>query len=68
MSRNENATAPQAGYVCRACHSPVTATLRRYKAMGIFVPLWRPGPCQNPSCPKYRQEEHNLSHKSEAHA
>ena len=53
MRRYENATAPQAGHVCPACHNPVTEKITRHYTMGLFVPLWKPGPCHNPSCPKY---------------
>ncbi|MEU6183752.1 hypothetical protein [Streptomyces coeruleorubidus] len=29
---------------------------RRHKPLGIFVPVWGPGPCRNPDCPEYLEE------------
>ncbi|GAA3124313.1 hypothetical protein GCM10010449_52520 [Streptomyces rectiviolaceus] len=55
MSSGESATAAQAGHVCPACKKPVAAEVTRHKTMGIFVPLWKSGPCHNPSCPNYVQ-------------
>ncbi|HCA85567.1 MAG TPA: hypothetical protein DEQ61_08755 [Streptomyces sp.] len=57
MRSNERETASQAGHVCPACKHPVTAELKRHRTMGIFVPIWKPGPCHNPSCPKHAPEE-----------
>lgn len=53
MRSDERETAPQAGYICPACNGPVTAEIKRHKTMGVFVPVWKPGPCHNRSCPKY---------------
>lgn len=30
--------------------------MRRHKTLGVFVPLWRPGPCKNPECRAYEAE------------
>jgi hypothetical protein len=60
MARNECATNPQTGPVCPVCHKPVPEKITRYKVMGIFVPLWKPGSCQNPSCPTNAREEESV--------
>jgi len=57
MSRDERATAPQAGHVCPACNNPVTWVVTRHKTMGVYVPQWKLGPCTNPSCPTSAQRE-----------
>ncbi|MEU6217084.1 hypothetical protein ABZ845_06095 [Streptomyces sp. NPDC047022] len=44
--------------VCPSCGQPVAAVVRRHKTLGAFVPVWRPGPCQNPRCPRYAGREH----------
>jgi len=56
MRSDERATAPQAGHVCPACDNPVTAEITRHKTMGVFVPLWKSGPCHNPDCPEFVPE------------
>ncbi|MHC5700034.1 hypothetical protein OTC26_001025 [Streptomyces tirandamycinicus] len=53
MGSIEHATTPQGARVCPVCHSPVTADVERHKTMGLYVPLWKPGPCREPSCPRY---------------
>ncbi len=30
--------------------------VRRHKMMGTYVPVWRPGHCENPDCPAKGQE------------
>lgn len=37
--------------VCPWCGQPVATVVRRHKTLGVFVPVWRPGPCRNPRCP-----------------
>ncbi|MFG2024057.1 hypothetical protein [Streptomyces sp. NPDC048825] len=44
-------------YVCPVCGHPVEQVVRRHKTLGVFVPLWRPGPCKNPECQAYEAEE-----------
>ncbi|MFG2192143.1 hypothetical protein [Streptomyces sp. NPDC048639] len=40
-----------ARFSCRACKSPVqTVARRRRKVFGAYVPVWEPGPCENPEC------------------
>lgn len=34
-----------------------TRSCSRHKTLGVFVPLWRPGPCKNPKCEAYEGEE-----------
>ncbi|QNE76364.1 hypothetical protein F0344_18580 [Streptomyces finlayi] len=41
-------------FTCRVCKQPVEATLTRRKTLGIFVPVWEPGPCKNPDCRRHR--------------
>ncbi|WST20232.1 hypothetical protein OG264_01225 [Streptomyces xanthophaeus] len=43
-------------YTCQTCEQPVPARIGRHKTLGVFVPVWGPGPCQNPHCPDYRLE------------
>ena len=44
-------------YVCPVCGHSVDQVVRRHKTLGVFVPLWRPGPCKNPKCEAYEGEE-----------
>ncbi|GAA2631516.1 hypothetical protein [Streptomyces vastus] len=44
-------------YVCPVCGHPVEQVVRRHKTLGVFVPLWRPGPCKNPECHAYEAVE-----------
>ncbi|WP_125515049.1 hypothetical protein [Streptomyces sp. WAC 01529] len=41
---------PQDEPVCGACGEPVGTVIRRRKVLGVFVPVWRPGPCRNAHC------------------
>ena len=43
-------------YVCPVCGHRVEQVVRRHKTLGVFVPLWRPGPCKNPECRAYEAE------------
>jgi hypothetical protein len=43
-------------YVCRVCGQPVDTVVRRHKTLGVFVPVWGPGPCKNPACEAYEEE------------
>nr|WP_079074459.1 hypothetical protein [Streptomyces atriruber] len=42
--------APQDEPVCAACGGPVGTAIRRRKVLGVFVPVWGPGPCRNEQC------------------
>ncbi|MEW2387598.1 hypothetical protein AB0933_04465 [Streptomyces venezuelae] len=42
--------APQDVTVCGACGGPVGTAIRRRKVLGVFVPVWGPGPCRNAEC------------------
>lgn len=44
-------------YVCPVCGHPVDQVVHRHKTLGVFVPLWRPGPCKNRECQAYETEE-----------
>ncbi|MFH7340467.1 hypothetical protein SLH32_35090 [Streptomyces sp. KHY 26] len=37
-------------HVCPACGRSVAEVVRRYKTLGVWVPVWGPGPCRNPEC------------------
>ncbi|MFE7755388.1 hypothetical protein [Streptomyces sp. NPDC057429] len=50
MSSTERQTDRQAEYACPACKHAVATVLARHKTLGIFVPVWGPGPCRNPDC------------------
>lgn len=42
-----------ADYICPECKQPVQAVAhRRRKVLGVYVPVWEPGPCLNPECPR----------------
>ncbi|MEU5577092.1 hypothetical protein ABZ791_18205 [Streptomyces huasconensis] len=41
---------PQDEPVCKACGQPVGTVIRRRKVLGVFVPVWDPGPCRNARC------------------
>ncbi|SFN11759.1 tellurite resistance protein TerC [Streptomyces sp. cf124] len=41
-------------YVCPACKKSVPAAVHRHKSLGVFVPVWGPGACQNRDCPDFR--------------
>lgn len=36
--------------MCEACGGPVGTAIRRRKVLGVFVPIWGPGPCRNAQC------------------
>lgn len=42
--------------VCEACGQPVGTVIRRRKVLGVFVPVWGPGPCRNAHCEAYVDE------------
>jgi hypothetical protein len=44
-------------YVCPVCKQPVDTVVRRHKTLGIFVPVWGPGPCLNSECSAYEEGE-----------
>lgn len=41
-------------YACPTCKQSVPAAIHRHKTLGVFVPVWGPGVCQNRDCPDYR--------------
>lgn len=41
-------------YVCPTCKKPVPTEAHRHKTLGVFVPVWGPGACQNRDCPDFR--------------
>lgn len=53
MSKAEHETGPQGTLACPVCkHTLEMIIKRRHKTLGIFVPVWGPGPCHNPDCPE----------------
>ncbi|MEV5984764.1 hypothetical protein AB0L85_07040 [Streptomyces sp. NPDC052051] len=48
-------------YVCPLCGHPVARAVGRRKTLGAYVPVWRPGPCRNPDCPRNTAQEHENS-------
>nr|WP_307661204.1 hypothetical protein [Streptomyces sp. V1I1] len=43
---------PQVEPRCPACGEPVGTVIKRRKTLGAFVPVWEPGPCRSPGCPR----------------
>jgi tellurite resistance protein TerC len=50
-------------FVCPTCKKSVPAAVHRRKSLGVFVPVWGPGACQNRECPDYRLDP-NRKHSS----
>lgn len=47
-------------YTCPSCKRSVPPAAHRHKTLGVFVPVWGPGACQNRECPDFRLDP---SHK-----
>jgi tellurite resistance protein TerC len=45
-------------YVCPSCKKDVPTVPHRHKSLGVFVPVWGPGACQNRDCPDFRLDPH----------
>ncbi|MDQ1036210.1 hypothetical protein QFZ75_002626 [Streptomyces sp. V3I8] len=43
--------------VCPVCEQSVDTVVRRHKTLGVFVPVWAPGPCPNPRCARHAADE-----------
>ncbi|MFC8272709.1 hypothetical protein ACFUJR_09230 [Streptomyces sp. NPDC057271] len=57
MGKKEHEVGPQGKLFCPVCKQNVDAVVkRRHKTLGLFVPVWGPGPCRNPECPEYLEE------------
>lgn len=57
-------TRKREAYVCETCKKSVPAAVHRHKSLGVFVPLWGPGACQNRDCPDFRldpQHKHSTA-------
>ncbi|WP_078916332.1 hypothetical protein [Streptomyces viridochromogenes] len=51
MSKTEHETSPRRTLACPVCKRSVDMIIKgRHKTLGIFVPVWGPGPCHNPDC------------------
>jgi tellurite resistance protein TerC len=46
-------------YACPTCKKSVPAAVHRHKTLGVFVPVWGPGACQNRDCPDFRLDPHH---------
>ncbi|MEW2066828.1 hypothetical protein [Streptomyces sp. NPDC007346] len=64
MASKKRETQQRAAFMCPACKHPVRSEIRRHKTLGIFVPVWRPGPCENPDCGEYAAEERPSRHRT----
>ncbi|MET9548823.1 hypothetical protein [Streptomyces sp. 135] len=53
-------TTTASGHVCGSCKQPVDAVVVRHKSLGVFVPAWVAGPCQNPRCEEYVPESAHI--------
>ncbi|MGW4837091.1 hypothetical protein [Streptomyces globisporus] len=55
----------RAAFMCPTCKQSVPSEIHRHKSLGIFVPVWRAGPCENPDCAEYAAaQEQNSRHRS----
>ncbi|MCX4910537.1 hypothetical protein OHA11_40865 [Streptomyces sp. NBC_00878] len=62
MSKAAHEADPRGTHVCPVCKRPLEATIkRRHKTLGVFVPVWGPGPCHNPDCPEYLETPEHSS-------
>nr|WP_073728010.1 hypothetical protein [Streptomyces sp. TSRI0281] len=64
MASTERETKRQAAFMCPTCKHPVTTELKRHKTLGIFVPVWGPGPCENPDCADHRANAEPTGHRA----
>ncbi|WP_328494032.1 hypothetical protein OHS59_15775 [Streptomyces sp. NBC_00414] len=44
-------------FLCPVCKQSVDMVVRRHKTLGVFVPVWGPGPCRNFRCASYEAGE-----------
>ncbi|MEU6756821.1 hypothetical protein [Streptomyces sp. NPDC046685] len=57
MGKEQHEAGPQGVVTCPECGYPVhTVIKRRHKTLGVFVPVWGPGPCQNQDCLAYQMD------------
>ncbi|MEU9190889.1 hypothetical protein AB0D14_41625 [Streptomyces sp. NPDC048484] len=42
--------------VCPVCKQSVDTVVRRHKTLGVFVPVWGPGPCRDSRCASHQEE------------
>ncbi|MGR8007366.1 hypothetical protein [Streptomyces hypolithicus] len=69
MASKERDTKPQAEHICPVCKQILPTEVHRHKTLGMYVPIWRPGPCQNPDCGSYDEAHTPAEHrKPNAHA
>ncbi|QNP66751.1 hypothetical protein [Streptomyces genisteinicus] len=46
----KHAAASQSGHLCPTCGRQLPATVERHKTMGVYVPVYSDGPCDNSAC------------------
>ncbi len=70
MSKAERGAGSRGTSACPVCRHPLDMIIKkRHKTLGIFVPVWAPGPCHNPDCSDYLQQpELKSPPKREHHA
>ncbi|MEV3989192.1 hypothetical protein AB0J57_09790 [Streptomyces sp. NPDC049837] len=49
---------------CPSCGQPVGTVLKRRKILGVWAPVWEPGPCHNPECERYAEAPEDEPGKS----
>lgn len=64
MASKKRETRQRAAFMCPTCKHPVASEVQRRKTLGIFVPVWRPGPCENPDCGDHSAEERAAIHRT----
>ncbi|MEU3703197.1 hypothetical protein AB0E82_12980 [Streptomyces anulatus] len=64
MASKERDTRQRAAFMCPTCKQPVPSEIHRHKSLGIFVPVWRAGPCENPDCADHVAEERPARHRT----
>jgi hypothetical protein len=52
-------------HFCPDCGQPVDTVVRRHKTLGAWVPTWVAGPCRNPECGAYTEDDAEHEEKPE---
>ncbi|MFF3290398.1 hypothetical protein [Streptomyces sp. NPDC003023] len=53
MSSEKHAAA-RSGHVCPSCGRAMPTSVERHKSMGVYVPVYTEGPCDNSDCSRSR--------------
>lgn len=54
---SEKHAAGRVGHVCPACGHAVPTMVERHKTLGVYVPVYTEGPCDNKDCSRSRTEK-----------